>query len=124
MNKIIPSVLWFILGFVGTYIFGGKHKNQEGTFVPNMMIVENTSTCDNRCYHIHHWMWMLFVVISFIIINKVVLNNKTPMNYTNLFALYFGASISEYMKYGTDIFRIKQKCFVDCKLNQIEVFPK
>jgi hypothetical protein len=119
MNKINKaSILWFALGFMGTYIFGSKQKNHEGRFVSNLIIVGNTSSCDNNCYHIHHWMWMLFVVVSFIIINKIVLRDKKPMEYTNLFALYLGASISEYIKYGTNIFQIKQKCFTDCRLKR------
>jgi hypothetical protein len=120
MNKIInkASILWFLLGFVGTYIFGSKQKNHEGRFVSNLIVVGNTSACDNKCYHIHHWMWMLFIVVSFLIINKMVLRNKKTMNYTNLFALYLGASISEYVKYGKDIFQIKQKCFADCRLKR------
>ena len=116
LNKI--SILWFVLGFMGTYLFGSKQKNHEGRFVSNLIIVGNTSACNNKCYHIHHWMWMLFVLVSFIIINKIVLQNKKPMDYTNLFALYLGASISEYVKYGTDIFQIKQKCFADCQLKR------
>lgn len=119
MNKINKaSILWFALGFMGTYIFGSKQKNNEGRFVSNLILVGNTSACDNKCYHIHHWMWMLFIVVSFIIINKFILHNKKPMEYTNLLALYLGASVSEYIKYGTDIFQIKQKCFTDCRLKQ------
>lgn len=118
MNKIInkSSIFWFALGFIGTYIFGSKQKNHEGRFISNLIIVGNTSACNNKCYHIHHWMWMLGVVVSFLIINKMILRKN--MNYTNLFALYLGASISEYIKYGTDIFQIKQKCFADCRLKR------
>jgi hypothetical protein len=86
-----------------------------------MIIVENTDTCNNNCYHIHHWMWMLFIVVSFVIINTFILNNKiSVMDYTNLFALYLGASISEYIKYGTDIFKIKQKCFSECQVKRFD----
>ena len=113
------SILWFALGFIGTYIFGSKQKNHEGRFVSNLIIVGNTSACNNKCYHIHHWMWMLFIVVSFVIINKILYKkNKNPLDYTNLFALYLGASVSEYIKYGTDIFQIKQKCFADCRLKR------
>jgi hypothetical protein len=122
MNKLIDKavILWFVLGFIGTYVFGSKQKNHEGRFVSNLIIVGNTSACNNKCYHIHHWMWMLFVVGSFVMIHKFILhkNHKKSMDYTNLFALYLGASISEYIKYGTDIFQIKQKCFPDCRLKR------
>jgi len=118
MYILKSPIFWFVLGFVGTYVFGSKRKDHEGKFVSNMIIVDNTSACNNQCYHIHHWMWMLCVVVSFLIINRVVLHNNAPMNYTNLFALYIGASVSEYVKYGTDIFHIKQKCFSDCLLKR------
>jgi hypothetical protein len=124
MNKIInkASILWFLLGFVGTYLFGSKQKNHEGRFVSNLVVVGNTSACNNQCYHIHHWMWMLVIVVSFVIIHKFILKkhkkDKKSMEWTNLFALYLGASISEYIKYGTDIFQIKQKCFADCRLKR------
>ena len=112
--------LFFGIAIVGTYIFGSKQKNHEGRFVSNLIIVGNTSACNNKCYHIHHWMWMLVIVVSFVVINKFILKkdkkNKKSMELTNLFALYLGASISEFIKYGTDIFQIKQKCFADCRL--------
>ena len=44
------SIFWFILGFIGTYVFTSKQKNHEGRYVSNMIIVQNTSTCDNICY--------------------------------------------------------------------------
>ena len=121
MKNIINnySVILFVVGFIGTYIFGSKKKDHEGKFVPNMIIVENTDSCNNNCYHIHHWMWMLFIVVSVIIINLFILNHKIDlMDYTNLFALYLGASISEYIKYGNNIFNIKQKCFSHCRLER------
>jgi hypothetical protein len=119
MITLLPVVIWFTVGFIGTYVFGSKQKDHEGKIVSNMIIVENTAACNNNCYHIHHWMWMLFVVVSFVIINTFILNHKTPViEYTNLFALYLGASISEYIKYGLDIFHIKQKCFSDCQLTR------
>lgn len=118
-NKItdIP-IIWFAIGYTGTYIFGSKQKEHEGRFVSNLIIVQNTSTCNNICYHIHHWMWMLLVVLFIVCINKFIIVNNYPVNYTNLIALYLGASISEYMKYGNDIFIIKQKCFSDCLLER------
>jgi hypothetical protein len=119
MDKYInkASIFWFVLGFLGTYVFGSKQKNHEGRFVSNLIVVGNTSACNNRCYHIHHWMWMLVIVVAFLLIHRFVLHQK-PMGYTNLFALYLGASISEYIKYGADIFQIKQKCFADCRLKR------
>lgn len=121
-NKInISSVIWFVVGFIGTYVFGSKQKDHEGIFFSNIIIVENTDKCNNKCYHIHHWMWMLIIVVSFVIINTFISNHKTPViEYTNLFALYFGAFISEYIKYGTDIFKIKKKCFPDCQVKRFD----
>jgi hypothetical protein len=117
--NLFKPAFWFILGFIGTYVFTSKQKNHEGKYVSNMIIVQNTSTCDNVCYHIHHWIWMLVVLLSFFIINKFIINSKCSyIDYTNLLALYFGASISEYIKYGSDIFVIKQKCFSYCLLKR------
>ena len=119
-NNITYTLIWFLVGFIGTYIFGSKKKSHEGKFVPNLIIVENTDSCNNNCYHIHHWMWMLFIVVSFVIINTFILNHKIHLiEYTNLFAFYLGASISEYIKYGNDIFKIKQKCFSQCRVERV-----
>ena len=118
-HVIVIAIFWFMLGCIGTYVFTSKQKNHEGRYVSNMIIVQNTSTCNNVCYHIHHWIWMLVVVILFFIANKFIINGKcSSMDYTNVLALYFGASISEYIKYGSDIFIIKQKCFSDCLLKR------
>lgn len=115
----INAVFWFILGCIGTYVFTSKQKNHEGKYISNLIVVQNTSTCDNICYHIHHWIWMLFVLFLFIIVNKFIMKIEySYIDYTNLLALYFGASISEYIKYGSDIFIIKQKCFPDCLLKR------
>ena len=118
-NQLSIAIFWFIIGCIGTYLFTSKQKNHEGKYVSNLIIVPNTSTCDNVCYHIHHWMWMLVALILFFIANKFIINSKCSyMDYTNVLALYFGASISEYIKYGSNIFVIKQKCFSDCLLKR------
>ena len=118
-HVIVIAIFWFIIGCIGTYLFTSKQKNHEGKYVSNLIIVPNTSTCDNICYHIHHWMWMFVALILFFIANKFIINSKCSyMDYTNVLALYFGASISEYIKYGSNIFVIKQKCFSDCLLKR------
>jgi hypothetical protein len=117
--NLLNAAVWFTLGCIGTYVFTSKQKNHEGRYVSNIIIVQNTSTCNNVCYHIHHWLWMLVALILFIVVNKFIINDKcSHMDYTNVLALYFGASISEYIKYGSDIFIIKQKCFSDCLLKR------
>ena len=117
--NLLNAVFWFMIGCIGTCVFTSKQKNHEGKYVSNMIIVQNTSTCNNVCYHIHHWLWMLVVVILFFIANKFIINGKCScIDYTNVLALYSGASISEYIKYGSDIFIIKQKCFSDCLLKR------
>jgi hypothetical protein len=124
MNNVITNTagMWFIIGIIGTYVFGSKKKGHEGKFVPNMVIVKNTSECLNVCYHIHHWIWMLIVMIFVVIIDTYMVYTNyvnSSINYTNMISLYLGASISEYIRYGNDIFKVKQKCFTNCSLNKI-----
>jgi hypothetical protein len=125
MNHIFSyiTIVWFTIGVIGTYVFGSKKKGHEGKFVSNLVIVKNTSKCHNICYHIHHWMWMLVVMVFTVIIDTFMVytsNKKGHLNYTNMISLYLGASISEYIRYGNDIFKIYQKCFTNCSLNRIK----
>ena len=121
---LVSVFVWFTIGFIGTYIFGSKKKNHEGSYVSNFIIVKNTNICSDNCYHIHHWMWML--VVTFFIIfadHFMILNNNKSfsfMNYGNVISLYLGASISEYIRYGNDIFKIDQMCFPNCSVVRIK----
>jgi hypothetical protein len=69
-------------------------------------------------------MWMMVVTIFIIFAdNFMILNNNRPfsiMNYVNIISLYLGASISEYIRYGNSIFKIKQKCFFNCSVNKLK----
>ena len=120
---LVSVFFWFVLGFIGTYIFSSKKKNHEGHYLPNIVIVKNVRSCSNICYHIHHWMWMLIVTVFIIIADNFMISNNKPfsvMTYSNIISLYLGASISEYIRYGNNIFKIEQKCFFNCSVDEIK----
>ena len=105
----------FVAGYALTYLFGGKRKDHEGKFFPNMVIVRNTDLCSNDCYHIHHWMWMLFLMICYFALN-FLFGYREKEVYKYAVSLFLGASLSEYVKYGADIFRFVEPCYPTCKV--------
>jgi hypothetical protein len=118
MQDIIIIFICFVVGFVLSWIVGGKSKNTEGKYVPNLVIVANTDlkNCkieNEMCYHIHHWMWLLVLMLAYFLINYL-LGYKANITYLYIIALYLGASISEYVFYGNDIFNVYQKCYPHC----------
>ena len=52
----------------------------------------------------------------------MISNNKpfSVITYSNIISLYLGASISEYIRYGNNIFKIEQKCFFNCSVDEIK----
>lgn len=46
-TTLVSVIIWFVLGFIGTYIFSSKKKNHEGHYLPNIVIVKNVSSCNN-----------------------------------------------------------------------------
>lgn len=102
----------FIIGYIETYIFGSKCKDHEGKFLPNMIIVINTDICENRCLHIHYWIFLLFILIIFISLNYII-GNKPNIYYIYLLFAYLGAFISEYIRYGNDILKLYKNVFLD-----------
>lgn len=54
MINYLYLILFFLLGFILSLVFGGKKKGEEGKLVPNLVIVKDTNSCNNQCYHIHH----------------------------------------------------------------------
>ena len=68
---------------------------------------------------------MLIVTVFIIIADNFMISNNKPfsvMTYSNIIALYLGASISEYIRYGNNIFifKIEQKCFFNCSVDEIK----
>ena len=106
-------IIFFIIGFVISYIAGSKIKDKEGKYFPNMVIVINTDSCDNKCIHLHHWFYLLILLILYFLLNYI-LGYKVSVNYYYLISIYIGIFIGEYYKYGNDIFIFKQKCFTNC----------
>jgi hypothetical protein len=107
----------FIVGYLLTYLFGGKRKNQEGKFIPNLVIIRNTGVCINSCYHIHHWMWGAALIISYITLNFLFGYRETEY-YKYAISLFLGSGISEYARYGNDIFQIRKRCYPSCSVNK------
>lgn len=107
----------FAVGFLLTYLFGGKRKNEEGRFVPNLVIVRDTEICSNSCYHIHHWMWGAAAIIIYMVLNFLFGYRETEY-YKYGISLFLGSAISEYIRYGDDIFRIREPCYPSCTVNK------
>ncbi len=106
----------FGVGFLLTYLFGGKRKNEEGRFVPNLVIVRDTDVCSNSCYHIHHWMWGAAMIVFYTTLNFVFGYRETEY-YKYAVSLFLGSAISEYIRYGNNIFRIREPCYPTCNVS-------
>lgn len=107
----------FLIGFILTYLFGGKRKNEEGRFIPNLVIIRDTGVCSNSCYHIHHWIWGAALILFYIVLNFLFGYSETEY-YKYGISLFFGSAISEYIRYGNDIFRIREFCYPTCKVTK------
>lgn len=107
----------FAVGFLLTYLFGGKRKNEEGRFVPNLVIVRDTDVCSNSCYHIHHWMWGAAAILFYITLNFLFGYRETEY-YKYGISLFLGSAVSEYIRYGDDIFRIRESCYPTCTVSK------
>ncbi len=101
----------FATGFILTYLFGGKRKNEEGR------IVRDTDICSNSCYHIHHWMWGAAAILFYITLNFLFGYRETEY-YKYAISLFLGSAISEYIRYGDDIFRIREPCYPTCTVSK------
>ncbi len=114
----LTIVVCFLIGFVLSWIVGGKKKGSEGKFFPNLVVVADTDikNCNpdvEMCYHIHHWMFLAVLLIGYFSLNYV-LGYTASVKYLYLIALYAGASVSEYVFYGDDIFSVYRKCYPNC----------
>lgn len=112
---IIKLFLFFILGFILSKIFTPKTKNHEGKIFPNMIIVKNTTTCENECYHIHHYIFLFILLVLYFLLNYILGFNFST-NYYYLISMYVGVFVSEYYTFGNNIFIINQKCFPNCNI--------
>ena len=108
--RYIYFIIGFIVGIIIDLFFTPSKKNTEGKYVSNLVIVNNTQSCNNKCTHIHHWMWG-----GLLIIYSAILLSPTHNISLFLFGLWLGSFISEYIQYGNNIFHVTQKCFTKCK---------
>jgi len=108
--RYIYFIIGFIVGVILDLFLTPSKKNTEGKYVSNLVIVNNTQSCNNKCTHIHHWMWGgLLVIYSAFLLSPT--NNISLI----LFGLWLGSFISEYIQYGNNIFYVTQECFTECK---------
>ena len=108
--------IWFFISFVLTILLLNKTgNNKEPRFFRNMVLVINTETCNNKCIHVHHWAWMLFLLVLFIGINYL-LGYKWNKIYNCLIALYLGTFFAELILFGNKIFLFLTPCFNNCNL--------
>jgi len=59
----------------------------------------------------------LIFLILYILINTLF-NGKTYY-YAYLISIYLGIFSAEYINYGNNIFKIKQKCYKNCNISNL-----
>lgn len=93
-------ILSLILGFFITYkINYVKNPDTINTRLQEVVLFTNKA-----CYHIHHWMWMIAIIIS-ILIGRYV---KDTIYIFDLIAFLVGASLVDLL-YG-DWYIVKNNC--------------
>lgn len=98
------------IGTIMDLVFTPSKKGKEGKYVSNLVVVNNTNSCNNKCTHIHHWIWGgLIVLYTTLLISP----NHSITQFIS--GLWFGSFIAEYIQYGNNIFNITQECFTDCE---------
>jgi hypothetical protein len=118
MTVILTTIICFVIGFIISYLVGGKKKESEGKYIPNLVVVADTDILNctpdtEMCYHIHHWIFLGVLLMGYMILNYIM-GYKPTINYLYLFSIYLGASVSEYVFYGNDIFSVYRKCYNNC----------
>jgi len=117
-KELLIVVICFFAGFVISWLVGGKKKGSEGKYFPNFVVVTNTDIekCSpdiEMCYHIHHWIFLAVLLAGYFSLNYMM-GYSASVKYLYLISLYLGASISEYVFYGDDIFNVYRKCYPNC----------
>ena len=107
--------MWFfITSFIITIVLSyNTRPNMEPTFpFKNLVVVINTDKNDNKCLHIHHWGWLLCLLL-FVIIFNYGLNYGWNKMYTLCFEIIIGTMLAEYLLFGNNIFNFNQDCFTN-----------
>lgn len=115
MIKIDKFIIFGLICSLLSIMPGVKaKKGHEPRFklFSNHVRVRDTDSCNNKCYHIHHWIW-----IGVLLLLSAILSGLYT-NVTNfLKGLWVGCFILEFFLYE-DMFKIKQKCFPNCKITK------
>lgn len=69
----------------------------------------NFIVMDNACYHIHDWFYFLLILILYFLLNYII-GYGWNKNYFYIISVYLGLSLSELLKFRSDIFRFKKPC--------------
>lgn len=93
-------------------ISGKQGKEPRLKLLANMVIVQDTGRCSNRCFHIHHWMWLGVVMLY-----TAYVTCLDSWSTQFILGAWISSTISEYVRY-TDALTITQKCFPTCKVTK------
>lgn len=106
----------FCISFVLTILLlDNTSVDKEPSFSKNIVLVLNTDTCNNKCIHIHHWVWMLLLLI-FVIGLNYILGYKWNKIYNYLISFYLGTFFGELVIFRKNIFLFQVPCFNNCNL--------
>ncbi len=102
-------LIFFLVGFILNYVFTSRAKETEPKLLPNLVIVNNTDKCTNKCTHIHHWVWQGLLIIMIASINYC-LGFPWTYKYVYLISIYIGLFFGSLFKFGSDIFVFEVDC--------------
>jgi hypothetical protein len=112
---MILLIIIFLISFIITgIIFRNTLPNAEPHFpFKNVDIIINSDICNNKCFHLHHWAWMLCLLVIIIGLNRF-LGYKWNKFYNYLISAFLGTSLSEWLVFGNSIFIFDVPCFNNC----------
>lgn len=106
----------FCISFILTILLlNNTGNNKEPHFFKNMVLVINTDTCNNKCIHVYHWVWMLLLLV-FIIVFNYLIGYKWNKIYNYLISLYLGTFLGEFVLFRNNIFLFQVPCFNNCNI--------
>jgi hypothetical protein len=113
---IFDLFICFCATFILTILLlRNTRDDKEPPFFKNMVLVINTDTCNNQCIHVHHWEWMLLLLVLFILSNYL-LGYKWNKIYNYLISLYLGTFFGELILFKNNIFLFQVPCFNNCNI--------
>jgi len=117
---MIIFIIIYIVAFIITYfIYRNIKPNTEPPLnIKNIVLVNNSDLCDNKCLHIHHWAFLLGLLVFIIIFNYVIGYNKWNKYYNYCLILILGTGSAELLIFGPSIFTFNRPCFVNCNMKK------